>query len=119
MNKHQLQTKRIELRIKGRAEAREVLALLEDMHEIQRQACVEFLMVELGLRPKEVAKEIEPVGRLGAHFIEYGEFRGEKLEDVPKDRLDWYLARAEENVKTLTSYLNHPQFRQHHKNNDS
>jgi hypothetical protein len=115
--------KAIEARVAGSKAAREIvesgLLVWEDGHGAD--FAERFLEVLKELLPKtrasvlleEAAKadaKPKPIARLGATVLEYGEFRGRTYDEVPKERLDWYLARAEENVASLKAYLKHPEF---------
>lgn len=98
----------------GRKDATEVIGVYEPMAKSQdyREAFVNLIVMSCGMlhgleiKPKQ--PERQPVARLGAMIIGYGEFVGFKYDDIPRKRLDWYLKAAEENARSLRAYLTHP-----------
>lgn len=104
---------RIQQRMDGRQMGRELFALIEgDTASIPyMESLVEEIELKAGLLAPSEAKEHdkrEPIARLGAHVLDYGEFAGRSLDEIPRDRLDWYCRKAEENAKVLGAYLKHP-----------
>jgi len=107
--------KEIAARVAGRKQAAEILDLLEYDKDTKQQFGGAFLdeihQHLIGKQPEEKPNpaNIEPIGRLGATIMRFGEFSGMPFDNVPMERLDWYLRTAEENVKVLRAYLTHPE----------
>lgn len=106
---------RVISRINGRNMAGEIVKarLLNDADFADRdymEAFVEELKRVSGhwVETPELVKH-QPIARLGSHVLDYGEFRGRCLDDIPLERIDWYLRKAEENAKILGAYMTHPE----------
>jgi hypothetical protein len=83
------------------------------------QACVDELADKLLPKAAEAKQEaLVPIAQLGTSTLEFGEFKHTHLDDIPRDRLDFYLRKAEENVKLLRAYLNHPELEARRRGNE-
>ena len=54
-----------------------------------------------------------PIARLGLTGMEYGRYTGKTYDEIPQRDLAWYADIAEDNVRMLREYLNHPDFESH------
>lgn len=102
---------RIINRVRGREASQQIRELIGDDFGNRdfMEAFVEQVQRDANLideRPPIV--KVEPIARLGSHTLDYGEFKGRCLDDIPLARIDWYLRKAEENVKILRAYMKHP-----------
>lgn len=117
---------RVAARVAGRLAADECCDLYKDAELAaieSTEAFIEQVAARSGLschisRQPPAAAEPEPIRRLGATAITYGEFNGSTFDEIPVYRLDWYLARAEENAAELRAYLNHPELQSWRRGND-
>jgi hypothetical protein len=115
------QTHRISRRVQGRDAAAEAWELYQGElggggtpDPETSEAFVEELARRFGLLTPDLERaaakaELEPIARLGATVIGYGEFANQQYDSIPRERLDWYLRKAEENAAALRAYLNHPE----------
>lgn len=105
--------KRIAARVEGRQIATGLLTLIDDQAKSNRdimQAVVETFTAECDLTPKpEPSPTPEPIARLGALVIPFGQHVGKRFDDVPLDYLDWLCREQESFYKTLRAYLKHPE----------
>ncbi len=106
--------KRIQARIDGRKAAAELFQLTTPPDGYGSEYADELCETLRKLLPQRKATEVkpeplQPIARLGATIIEYGEYRDDSYDNIPLDRLDWYLRKAEENAKSLRAYLKHPE----------
>lgn len=105
--------KRIAARVEGRKVAADLLDMLDDETKDDRDvmlAVVETITSVCDLAPKpEPAATPEPIARLGALVIPFGQHVGKRFDDVPLDYLDWLCREQESFYKTLRAYLKHPE----------
>lgn len=97
--------------MEGRKAAEIVINLLE-LDENTDPECLDAFIKKIStLLPKEEIprQEVKPISYYGTQTMRYGEYKGIVIDLVPIARLDWYLASAENDVKILGSYLNHPE----------
>ncbi len=108
-----------EQKIKAKVKAREDAKMIREMlswedgtgHQYAESLLKELrslLPIREADKPKEPPK-LEPIARLGATVMAYGEFAGQQYDQVPLNRLDWYLQVAERDAKQLRAYLTHPE----------
>lgn len=105
---------RIQAKIKAREDAKIVFEMLEWEDGTGHQyaeALLQALRFMLPVREedKPAEEKTEPIARLGACKIHFGEFSGQELDSIPIERLDWYLRQSERTVELLKSYLTHPE----------
>ena len=104
--------KRIAARVEGRKAAGELLELIGELKTDRdfMQAVIEKIVAECDLAPKpEPAPTPEPIARLGAMLVPFGQHVGKRFDDVPLDYLDWLCREQESFYKTLRAYLKHPE----------
>lgn len=110
MNTNKTETQRIERirrRVHGREQAREILSLIDLPHS----DCVDGFLDELAsvLKPKQTEAESVERKRQFAEFANYrlerGEHAGQKLEDIPREYLEWWYDSSIESLETITGYL--------------
>ncbi len=105
--------KRIASRVEGRKAAGDLLEFLEDERKGDRDfmlALMETISQVCDLSPKpEPPKELEPIGRLGATLIPFGQHCGKDFDGTPIDYLDWLCREQEGFYKRLRDYLKHPE----------
>lgn len=108
-----------EQKIKAKVKAREDAKMIREMlswEDGTGHQYAETLLKELRSmlpmreadKPKEPQKP-EPIARLGAAKLHFGQFSGQPLDEIPLERLDWYLNHSEKTVKLLKTYLTHPE----------
>lgn len=100
--------------IRGRHDARTLASLLNpgDRPQAWLHGFIDQLSRELGIERDPApspAKAHPPISQLGGRLLSFGEYAGQPLDEIPLDRLDWYLAKSEETRRLLTAYLNHPE----------
>ncbi len=111
------QETRIKAKVKAREDAREIAEMLsweDGTGADYAEAFVKELRARLPVREQDKPKpppKPEPIARLGATEMGYGAFAGQTFDDIPLDRLDWYLRMAEENARQLRAYLKHPELK--------
>ncbi len=104
--------KRIAARVEGRKAAGELLELIGDLKADRdfMQAVIETIVAECDLAPKaEPSPAPEPIARLGAMLVPFGQHVSKRFDDVPLDYLDWLCREQESFYKTLRAYLKHPE----------
>lgn len=104
----------IAARVAGRHSAVQVAPILEWPNNHGADFADGFLSEMKKLLPQRKAdivepERLQPITRLGATVIEYGVYKGNSYDEIPIERLDWYLRMAEENAKSLRAYLKHPE----------
>ncbi len=105
--------KRLEGRVAGRTQGRELFSLLSDGDSKDKpfmEALVEEFQLRGGLlNPPEPEPPAEPIARLGSTPIPFGQYKGQDFDSVPIDYLDWLCREHEAFYKTLRAYLKHPE----------
>jgi hypothetical protein len=102
---------RIERRVAGREMANDLIEFIG--YEIDDAIFMESVIQTLSVRglpkaePQPVAKP-EPIGRLGATVIPFGQHSGKTFDAAPLDYLDWICRSQEEFYRDLRAYLRHP-----------
>lgn len=104
---------RIASRVRGREVVAELLSLLDaDVRDDPNtmEAIVESLEAFTNRnKPKTPGPTVEPIARLGAMLLPFGQHVGKRFDDVPLDYLDWLCREQEGFYKTLRAYLKHPE----------
>lgn len=59
--------------------------------------------------PAPEPEKREPIARLGAMVIEFGQYKGQCFDEIPLDYLDWICRTYEGLVKGVRAYLTHPE----------
>ena len=103
---------RIASRVRGREAVAELLSLLDA--EIRddpnaMEAIVETLECFTNRNKPVAPVAVEPIARLGAMLVPFGQHVGKRFDDVPLDYLDWLCREQESFYKTLRAYLKHPE----------
>lgn len=116
MNAVQRAAERVKQRIAGRNMARELFGLIEGdtADAVYMKALVAEMESLAGLtrEPEHTVKELEPIVRLGATVMPFGEHAHKRFDDVPLNYLDWLCREQESFYKTLRAYLKHPELEQ-------
>lgn len=111
----EIDPKRVAARKTGRREAELIFDCLVSWPDNYGADYAEAFLEELKNRLPQRAdhkpdeKQLTPIARLGSTSLWYGEFKGQTFDDVPLDRLQWYLKVSEDNAKQLREYLTHPE----------
>lgn len=101
----------IEKRIKARAIASEVRALL-DVDEFDPVEFLRYLSdTMLPKAPPLEPPKSEPLCRLAAWELPFGKYAGQRLDNVEPDYLDWLCRSMEDSLKHVRDYLKHPDVR--------
>lgn len=109
---------RIQARIDGREAAVVTYGLLVDQNNKPWQDgtgadYAEWFLKELAnLLPKRQCEEpkeeaMEPIARLGATVMPFGQYNGRTFDDTPVEYLDWLCASQEGFYYKLRAYLTH------------
>lgn len=108
-------SRRVLSRKAGREDAEQLRELINWKDHDGVQYAEAFLKRLAELLPAKRSRKPKPVciARLGATMMNYGEYNGKGYDEVPRERLDWYLKVQEEAVRSLTAYLNHPEVDDH------
>ena len=100
---------RLQRRVQGRKLANQILELVDN--RFRNPDCVEAFLHELrtNLLPEKVAEETKHRDRQFAEFANYrlgfGEHKGSKLEDIPRQYLEWLADSSTETLEMVTGYL--------------
>lgn len=103
---------RIASRVRGREAGTELLSLLDT--EVRDDPEAMEVLVELleGFTNRNKPKSTEPtepIARLGATKVPFGQHNGKDFDSTPLEYLDWLCREQESFYKTLRSYLKHPE----------
>lgn len=103
---------RIASRVRGREAATELLSLLDA--EVRddpnaMEAIVESLECFTNRNKPATPLPTEPIARLGATTVPFGQHNGKDFDGVPLDYLDWLCREQEAFYKRLRDYLRHPE----------
>lgn len=94
-------------RVEGRNQAKAILELVSLDHVDKIEAFLDELRSTL--QPAEVLKEVvasqRKLSELSAITLKYGQHAGERLEDIPRDYLEWMIRDGEETFETVRDYL--------------
>jgi hypothetical protein len=102
---------RVERRIAGRSVAGELLDLIGAQRDdaIFMEAVIgQLRLATIGPPAEPPPPTHEPIARLGATQMEFGQYMGQTLDEVPRDYLDWLCATQEDFYRVLRAYLKHP-----------
>lgn len=104
--------KRIAARIAGREEAEALISCI-DHNYLASPDCMEAIVEEFEKytnrnKPQTPATP-EPIARLGATIIPFGQHLGRTFDQTPLEYLDWLCREQEGFYKTLREYLKHPE----------
>ena len=53
--------------------------------------------------------EPQPIARLGATIMPFGQYKDNSFDDIPLEYLDWLCRSQEEFYRDLRAYLKHPE----------
>lgn len=103
---------RIASRVRGREAVADLLSLLDA--EVRddpnaMEAIVEALECFTNRNKPAEPVAVEPIARLGAILVPFGQHLGKRFDDVPLDYLDWLCREQESFYKMLRAYLKHPE----------
>lgn len=98
---------RLQYRVLGRLQARELLELVELTHP---EMVASFLdEMKSSLQPEQVKKEKvvrqRKLSELKAHVLGFGVHANECLDDIPRDYLEWLLGETEGTLQIVSQYL--------------
>ena len=117
-----INAERIRLRVAGRQMAADMVSLIDNQSRTSRDY-VESMLEEIariapfypnadrhdpcGVPEENVTHE--PIARLGATIMPFGQYADNSFDDTPIEYLDW-LCRSQEGLyKDLRAYLKHPE----------
>jgi hypothetical protein len=80
-----------------------------------------YYVKPLAAIPEEKPEPVKPMteqeaAAFGKTFMEFGEFRGQPVDSVPVDRLEWYADASRGNYRQLHRYLNSPRVKRERDN---
>lgn len=98
---------RLKRRVEGRNQAKAILDLLTLDHPDKIAAFLDELRSTL--QPVEVLSEVvadqKRLSDIAAVRLPRGRYEGERLDDVPRDYLDWWIRDGEEWAERIGAYL--------------
>lgn len=113
LEEHEMNARSQQRRIEGSKYAVQLISLIASSDLADPDyigGLVDRIVRDTSQKPIEVADlKPEPIARLGATEMPFGEHKGTSFDDVPLEYLDW-LCRTQENFyKSLRAYLKHPE----------
>lgn len=101
---------KIASRVAGRKLAAELLECVDDdarsCSDLMEAVVEEFEQFTNRSAAKPVEKE-EPIARLGATIVPFGQHAGKDFDSIPLEYLDWLCREQEGFYKRLRAYLKH------------
>lgn len=101
---------RLERRVFGRQQADAALGLVELTHSDHIDGFIDQVVTKL--RPpvpvdekKQRIERERAYAEFANHRIQFGEHRGEKLEVIPRDYLEWLRESSAETLRMIEGYL--------------
>lgn len=98
---------RLKRRVDGRTQAKAILELLTLDHPDKLEAFLDE--VRSTLQPEKVlaeaVQEQRRLSELAAVRLKYGQYAGQRLDDVDRDYLEWMIDEGRETLATIEAFL--------------
>lgn len=102
-----LDPEKLKQKVLGRKQADDIFELIDLKTPEAKQA----FLKQMGHLLLQEAQSVEKVERqrklheLSAVVVEFGQYRGSRLDSIPRDYLHWYVGESESFVSKVVQYL--------------